>query len=185
MMVSTLGCILKPISKINDVALSIGRQISWVLVALMVLAIGLQVFCRYILNSALPWPEEFARVMMIWMMALTAPSAYRWGGFVAIDMFLEALPKKLSYLLNLALTAIATCVLVFLLYYAIRHFNSGWIFKSSTLKIPLAYIYLSMSICFGAMLSVNIELIIRILGKLFGGDERFDMPKQAAEFQGE
>ena len=56
----------------NTYMLAVGRSIAWVLVALMVGTILLQVFYRYVLNDALPWPEEVARAFMIWMMGLVA-----------------------------------------------------------------------------------------------------------------
>jgi len=33
----------------------------------MVIVILLQVFFRYVLNNALPWPDELARFLMLWM----------------------------------------------------------------------------------------------------------------------
>lgn len=177
MILSILGAILAPLSTINTAVLWVGRQVSWVLIGLMVVVISVQVFYRYVLNNALPYPEELARVMMIWMMALIAPSAYRWGGFVSITMILDALPHKIGRLINIVLMVMAGIVLAYLLHFAFKHYNSGFIFKSSTLKIPLAYIYASMSICFGLMFSVNCELILRLLGQFFNGDSRFDMPK--------
>lgn len=58
--------------------------------SVMVAVIILQVFFRYALNSSLPWPDEAARFLMLWMTGLIAPSAYRWGGFVAIDIISPA-----------------------------------------------------------------------------------------------
>lgn len=177
--------LLEILARINHSLLWLGRQVSWILIGAMVVVITIQVFFRYVLNAALPWPEELARVMMIWMMALSAPSAYRWGNFVAITMIMDALPHVLGRLLNILLTVMATCVLAFLLFYAIKHFNSGFIFKSSTLKIPLAYVYLSMSLCFGVMLSVNAEMILRQVAQLIGGNDRFPNPKMPNDLQGE
>ncbi|MDX1738136.1 MAG: TRAP transporter small permease [Alphaproteobacteria bacterium] len=177
--------LLGVLENFNRAILWIGRQVSWVLIGGMVIVISIQVFCRYVLNNALPWPEEAARAMMIWMMALTAPSAYRWGGFVAITMILDALPFKLGRILNFLLTLMAAIILLYLLYHAQRHFNSGFIFKSSTLKIPLAYIYVSMTVCFGLMLSVNLEMLIRLVCQVLGGQEKFAAPQMPLDLQGE
>ncbi len=180
-----LASILTPLAAINTAVLWVGRQVSWVLIGGMVVVIGIQVFYRYVLNNALPWPEESARVMMIWMMALTAPSAYRYGGFVSITMLLDALPPTIGRVIHLVLIVMAGIVLGYLLHFAIKHYNSGFIFRSSTLKIPLAYIYVSMSVCFGAMLSVNLEMGIRALGQLFKGGDTFNPPTQTLEVQGD
>ena len=62
--------VLGALGWVNDQAARVGLGITWVLVAIMVGTILLQVFMRYVLNNALPWPEEVARALMIWMMAL-------------------------------------------------------------------------------------------------------------------
>ena len=88
--------VLTPLQVINDVVLKTGRDIAVVAMVLMVVAILIQVFFRYILNNALPWPDEAARFMMLWMTGLIAASAYRRGGFVAIDM-VENLMSRLCH----------------------------------------------------------------------------------------
>ena len=60
-------------------------------------------FFRYVLNNALPWPDEVARFLMLWMTALIAPSAYRWGGFVSIDMIIGSFTKLIGNLISLLL----------------------------------------------------------------------------------
>ena len=77
--------LLQPFQFFNDLAGRIGRFISVIALAMMVFVILLQVFCRYILNNALPWPDEAARFLMLWLTSLMAPIALRQSGFVAID----------------------------------------------------------------------------------------------------
>jgi len=168
--------VVSVLAMINSAVLWGGRQLAWMMIGLMVFVILLQVFCRYVLNDALPWPEEAARGLMIWMMALIAPSAYRWGGFVSITMFRDALPAVLGRILSILLLVLAGIVLYILLGQAINHFNSGFMFKSSSLKIPLAWIYLAMTFCFGLMMSVNTELLLRTIGRLIGNPEDFPLP---------
>lgn len=164
------------LSAVNSGILAIGRQIAWVALVVMVFVILLQVFMRYVLNNALPWPEEAARSLMIWMMAFMAPSGYRWAAFVSINMVVDSMPPLLRRTLVLALLGLATIILAVLLQHSTKHFNSGFIFRSSSLKIPLAYIYLAMTVCFGLMMSVNIEMILRTLGRIFGNKDDFPKP---------
>ena len=91
---TALLAILSVLGRINSVALAVGRTLGYGALALMVIAILLQIFFRYALNNALPWPEEAARGLMIWMMALVAPSAYRHAGFVSIEMVPHMLPRR-------------------------------------------------------------------------------------------
>ena len=95
--------IFKILEKINTFFLRIGRQFAWIAILLMVIVILVQVFFRYVLNNALPWPDEVARFLMLWMTGLIAPSAYRWGGFVSIDLLERFLPKLISTFLTLFL----------------------------------------------------------------------------------
>jgi TRAP-type C4-dicarboxylate transport system permease small subunit len=49
---------------VNAAVLAAGRGIGVVCIALMLLIMLVQVFCRYVLGSALAWPDEAARFMM-------------------------------------------------------------------------------------------------------------------------
>ena len=163
------------LSAINSFVLKVGRALGAAAVALMVLVILLQVFFRYILNNALPWPDEAARFLMLWMTALIAPSAYRSGGFVAIDTINTVLSERAGRILALALLLISLLVLIVALQLAHKHVNSGWLFASSTLKIPLhligmeavkvklAWMYLSIAVGVVLLISVNVELVLKNL----------------------
>ncbi len=139
----------------------------------MVVVILIQVFFRYILGNALPWPDEAARFLMLWMTGLVAPTAYRNGGFVSIDMVTEALPRRVGEIIILVLLIIALGVLLYGVSAGLTHVNSGWLFASSSLKIPLgligmqtiaiklAWMYMSLAVGLVLLTLVNIELILR------------------------
>jgi len=161
------------LSSINTLLLRIGRQLGWIAISLMVLVILLQVYYRYLGSGALPWPDEAARFLMLWMTGLVAPSAYRWGGFVCIEMLPRALPKILASLLTILLLCISTAVLIAGIQFGLKHVDSGWLFASSSLKLPmqwfggkplpikLAWMYMSLLVGLILLLMVNIELILR------------------------
>ncbi|MFW2541252.1 TRAP transporter small permease [Primorskyibacter sp. 2E107] len=181
---AVLLALLRPLEWVNDLALKVGRAIATAAIALMVVCILVQVFFRYVLNNALPWPEEAARFLMLWMTGLIAPSAYRRGGFVAIDMLLMMLPRTMGAVVSLALLLLSTLVLVMGLQLGMKHINSGWMFASSTLylpleligqkgyKIKLAWMYMSLYVGLWLLLMVNVELVLRALIGMFGGDDR-------------
>ena len=161
------------LQKVNTFFLRIGRNFAWVAILLMVVVIMIQVFFRYVLNNALPWPDEDARFLMLWMTGLIAPSAYRWGGFVSIDILERFLPKLLSNLLILFLLTLSLGVLIIGFELGLKHINAGWIFSSASIKIPyhliggkaeaikLAWMYMSLPVGIFFMISINIELIFR------------------------
>jgi TRAP-type C4-dicarboxylate transport system permease small subunit len=58
----------------------------------MTAVIGLQVFCRYVLNASLIWPEELARYAMVWVTCLASGLAVREAAHVGIDSVIRRLP---------------------------------------------------------------------------------------------
>lgn len=129
------------LATVNGALLWCGRQLAWVALAIMVLVILAQVFFRYIVGDALNWTEEAARFFMIWMVGLAAPSAYRAGGFVAIDMVPRALPPRLSAVLNLVLILLAIVVLATAAHYGWKDVTGfAGQFATASLKIPLALV---------------------------------------------
>lgn len=190
---SALLTVTRGLAAINDIVLALGRQIAIVLMGGMVLVILLQVFFRYVLNAALPWPDEAARFMMLWLTGLVAPSAFRWGGFVAIEMLPSMMPERVSALLSLVLLFLSAVVLVMAVQLGWNHVNSGWLFNSSSLKIPLdwfggkvmriklAWMYMSLFVGVCLLLVVNIELILRSIVRLLGYGDELPEIKQVVE----
>ena len=177
------------LQNINTFILRIGRQFAWIAILLMVIVIIIQVFFRYVLNNALPWPDEVARFLMLWMTGLIAPSAYRWGGFVSIDMLQRFLPKILSNILVFLILIISLTVLLIGFEMGLRHINAGWIFSSSSIKIPysllggkteamkLAWMYMSLPVGIFLLISVNIELILRTILSTFNSQIKLPLDK--------
>ncbi len=180
--------VLSPLSAFIGSVLAVGRQIAWIALAAMVFVILLQIFFRYALNNALPWPEEAARALMIWMMALIAPSAYRHAGFVSIDMLPDLLPRSIQLALRLLILILSLIVIAIMLNHAWAHFSAPLLFDSSGLNRLLqdsginqilgteiqfrtAYVYLAMSVLLVLMILVSIELILRLTGRIIFGDD--------------
>ena len=160
----------------NTRLLAVGRQLAWVLVALMVLTILLQVFMRYVVGSALPWPEEVARALMIWMIALVAGTGLRSGAFVAVDLLGPALPRRAGRVLGLVLLLAACVLLVQLFVLSLEFFERGFRTRAASFALSRAWIYLAMPVCFGSMVLVAVELALRELCRLVGDEERFPSP---------
>ncbi|WOI57338.1 TRAP transporter small permease [Palleronia sp. LCG004] len=173
--------LLWPFQTWNDWVLPAGRWFAIVAIALMVIVTLIQVFFRYVLNAALPWPDEAARFMMLWLTGLIAPMAYRRGGFVAIDMLLFYLPRALAALLSLFLLAIAGLVLfvgIRIGYGEITGFGGQFATASLYLptpdgwfRVPRSWMMASLFVGFVLLFIVNIELILRNLLKLLGATD--------------
>jgi TRAP-type C4-dicarboxylate transport system permease small subunit len=188
---------------VNAPVLAVGRWIAIVLMALMVLVILAQIFMRFVMNDALPWSEEAARFMMLWVAGVAAPTAYRRGGFVAIDMVILMLPRLLGGLITLALLILSLVVLVVAV-------QIGWSevtgfagsFKTAALKtvfvisftdaapwfavewgwqkMPRSQMMASLLVGFFVMVIITVELILRSIVTMAGrGDDLPEIPESA------
>ena len=122
--------------------------------------------------------------MMLWLTGLMAPMAFRRGGFVAIDMVVQALPKALGSIVNLLLLFISLGVLIMAV-------NIGWgevtgfggrfataslylptaLDFSEWMRIPRSWMMASLLVGVVLLLIVNIELILRSLITMMGGGD--------------
>ena len=183
------------LQNINTFTLRIGRQLAWIAILIMVIVIIIQVFFRYVLNNALPWPDEVARFFMLWMTGLIAPSAYRWGGFVSIDMFQRFLPKILSNILIFLILLVSLTVLLIGFEMGLKHINAGWIFSSSSIKIPfslvggkteamkLAWMYMSLPVGIFLLILVNVELVLRNILSIFNSENNLPLDKDREKLE--
>jgi TRAP-type C4-dicarboxylate transport system permease small subunit len=181
--------LLKPLEIVLDVVLRFGRLVAIFAIGLMVCAILLQVFFRYVLGNALPWPEELAIFLMLWMTAAIAPSAYRRGGFVALEILTAALPVRAAALLALVLLLISGAVLYIGAQMGLGEMTSlAGKFKSASLKYPTPDGWVKMpnswqiaSLVTGLwlLLVVNVELILRNIITLLGGEDKLRSPLDA------
>jgi TRAP-type transport system small permease protein len=167
---------------VNAALLAVGRWLGATAMGLMVLVILLQVFCRYALGSALAWPEEASRFLMLWSTGLMAPTAFRRGGFVAIDMVLRLLPSAITLIVSTVLLALTILILWVGLTLSWKEVTGiGGRFETDSLwlptgsgwfKTPKSWMMASLLVGLFLLLLVAIELTLRNLITLFGGRER-------------
>ncbi|WP_246750512.1 TRAP transporter small permease [Martelella lutilitoris] len=185
-------------SRVNGPLLALARWTGAALMGLMVIVILVQVFFRYVLNDALAWTEELARFLMLWMVSLMAPTAFRHGGFISIDTLRRFLPDRPAALLNLALLLVSAVVL----WWAV---TIGWnettgiggrftmpslmlpaaLDLSAWMKVPRSFMMASLATGVTMMFSVNVELLLRLLADLFGAGDRLKPLSQAVGLESE
>ncbi|MFY8102354.1 MAG: TRAP transporter small permease [Allorhizobium sp.] len=180
------------IGRLNAAVLMVGLWLGAGALGIMLFFMLMQVFFRYFLGNALPWSEEASRFLMLWMTGLLVPTAFRQGGFVAIGMIIDHLPRLVSTLITFVFLILSATVL----YVGMR---IGWnevtgiggrfamsaiavptSFDLSTwMKVPRGWMMASLAVGVTLMFVVNIELILRALLKLTGHDREL-MPIQIA-----
>ncbi|MEP4198422.1 MAG: TRAP transporter small permease subunit [Aliishimia sp.] len=186
--------VLAPISMANAYLLKIGRAVGIMAIVFMVSAILIQVVARYVFNNALPWPDEAARFCMLWMTGLMAPTAFRRGSFVALDMISGLFSKRGAALLSLVLLVISILILLVAVQIGYKEVTGfGGRFATASLylptfdgwfRIPRSWMMLSLLVGVVLLVAVNVELILRSLVGLLGGADRLPEIDPSVSAQG-
>lgn len=172
----------KGMGRLNAALLALGMWLGATCLAVMTAAILMQVWYRYVLGNALPWSEELSRFLMLWLTGLMAPTAFRQGGFVAIDMLRLLLPRAVSAVVEIVLLALSLLVLVYAFRIGLSELSGlGARFATSALwypsglaplewtKVPRGWMMMSFHVGVSLLLLVNLELLLRALARLGGG----------------
>lgn len=117
--------------------------------AYFVFATAMQVFARLVMKVAMPWTEETARYVLIWMTMLGCAYAAKKNSHIRIDI-IESMLKNGQWLRLIAFLIF----LVFILSMTVAGIRlcSGLIDKpqySSVLRIPMLYVYLALPVGMG------------------------------------
>lgn len=125
----------------------------WLLVLLMAamsVLIAVQVFMRYVLNNSLTWSEELARYMFIWATYIGAAYGVKTKAHVGVTLLTDKFPEAFRHVFNLL------SYLIFIVFAIFIAWNSYFMIMkilklnqlSSSLHIPMAYVYMGPFIGF-------------------------------------
>jgi TRAP-type C4-dicarboxylate transport system permease small subunit len=138
------------------------------LLAVMVAAIGSQVFARYLFHQSLYWTEELGRHVMVWMIFLASVLCVRRGYHLSITLLKERLKPDKQALMQL----VGAVILAYFFYMMVVH---GWtltqktmVQRSSALHYPMGYVYASLPVSGLLMFIVNLEVMINAGLEYFG-----------------
>ena len=133
-------------------------------VAVMVLAIFLQVLARYVFDYPLSWPEELGRFLFAWIVFLGIVQVIRMDEMPALDLVYQWVPEKVGSFLKLVVSLVVLGFLLIML-------KGGWELMarqtkqiSVALEVPMAVVY--FVIPFGTLLMCLLMLFkVMDLGK--------------------
>lgn len=110
----------------------------------MFLAVFAQVIFRYVLSQPLPWSEELARYLMIWVACLAASEAYVRGTHVGVNLFARAAGPgvRKAMVLAIHLTIVALMGVI-----AYQGFLLSFLLRdqvSPAIEVPMTWPYLAV-----------------------------------------
>ncbi|MEM6307616.1 MAG: TRAP transporter small permease subunit [Pseudomonadota bacterium] len=175
-----LQTVLRPVETFNIYVLWVARWFATGLLALMVLIIFYQIIMRAI--DPVGWTTPAAKFLMLWMIGVAAPIAYRHGGFVGIDLLERSLPRRISQFLTLMILLMSSLVMIYgiqLGHDAVNSFTGKGTIPGFKIELTWAglkdfkirnwHAFASLYGAFCLLFIVNIELILRHLVRIMGG----------------
>ena len=138
---------MKLLKKIDK---NLERWVMFLLLAGMTLVLGIQIFCRFVLNNSLTWSEELARFMFIWSTFLSIGFCLKEGISLKIDTVISLFPQKTQAIIYMAGDIVMAAFFIYLLpaswEFAYTSVLSGQV--SAACHIPMYFIQISLMVGF-------------------------------------
>ena len=136
-------------------------KVTLLILILLNLIVGLQVFSRYMLNHSLFWSEELARYLFIWLVFLSAAIVLRREGHIQVSFFVERLAlglrRAIVVLVDLLLLWFTATILV----QSIRLASMVRTVLTAAMEIPWTLVYLGIVLGMTAMVLVMLGALWR------------------------
>ena len=130
--------------------------------ALLVFAITfLQVLCRFVLKSPLPWSTDILRLAFTYLVVWGAAWCVREKEHLNVDVVLTALPAGIRRWTEILINLILCVFFIFLIYFGIQFCIFGWTQTTSYLPLPMTVYYASIPSAGAAMLYYMVKILIR------------------------
>jgi TRAP-type C4-dicarboxylate transport system permease small subunit len=135
----------------------------WALIAMlsaMALIVGTNITLRYTTSHSLPWADEAARYLMIWMTFGGAGLVLRTGGHVAITNLQDALPATGQKIMRAAIVLGLLVFFGFMVQVGYQYAQRMQYQVTPALRLPFLYVYAAMPVGF-SLLILHLLLIAR------------------------
>lgn len=128
----------KIVKYVMDKLLEIGALLS---ITAMIIVVVIQVFSRFALPRTPPWTEEATRILFIYMVSFAGGLAVRDKAFVNVDTLITYLPFKARQILQILIDMMIVLFMGIIVYHATFFVKIGAMQRSSSLLIPMSYIF--------------------------------------------
>ncbi|MBZ4645290.1 MAG: TRAP-type transport system small permease protein [Petroclostridium sp.] len=95
---------------------------------MLVSLVILQVFFRYVAKTSVPWTEEIARVLYIWLVFIGVAIVEAENAQIRTTYLLEKLPLKVRYVLEVIINILSIVFLIIFFVGSIKMLRESWIY---------------------------------------------------------
>jgi TRAP-type C4-dicarboxylate transport system permease small subunit len=147
------------------------------MIALAVLSasVFLGVLFRYVLNAPLTWTDELALFAFVWMVFIGAGICTRNRAHMGIEMLVRRLSEQTARRVEFIGNIVVMIILVILVYFGTQHAMYASHSRTTVLRIPWTYIFLSVPLGSTFMF---IHMLHQLLGTAVPGDWAVDQEEK-------
>jgi len=136
-----------------------------ILLSAMSILVFVTTMARYVFFYPIPWGEEAARYMMVWLAYIGASAGLKRGSHLGVEVFVQSLPKKWHWVLDvvryLIIIVFNVLVVIFALQILRNQKATGQI--SPALEIPIYYAYAAVPFGIGLMTIRAVQKLIAVV----------------------
>ena len=130
--------------------------------AFLVTCISLQILTRFIIKIPMPWTEEYARYMFVWLAMFGSVKAVRERSHIFVDILEVVIKGKVAHYSSIIADIISMTLFCILIYvstpWAINNLDVD---TQSIPEISLGLFYSGIPIAAALMLLFNFEILIK------------------------
>ena len=125
------------------------------LLVMLIISVSANVIGRSLLNHSLPWADELARMLFIWLIFVGAAAAFARYEHIAVDFLVRRLQPRAAYTLFLIQHLIITVLMAVMLWggYVVMSRSTG---RTALLGVPWNLINFSLVLCSVFILAVSL-----------------------------
>ena len=114
----------------------------------MVVILAAHIIFRFVLNNSLTWSEELLKILLVWFGLLSVSVLAARREHVAIVVFKDHMPKKVSNVLSKVTQFITVVICLVIIYIGVQYMLEAGFRPTPALRIPYGYAYAAIPVAF-------------------------------------
>jgi TRAP-type C4-dicarboxylate transport system permease small subunit len=129
----------------------------------ILIVVILQVFFRYVAQIVVPWTEELARYLCIWMVFMGATAAVAKSAHIQVTFIIDRVPNKIRNVFDLFSLVVVFLFNLIVFLGSIQLVQMNWGQQAVTFPASIGVLYLSITISsFFILLFLIVQLIVKM-----------------------
>lgn len=122
------------------------ETVAAILLGAVAVVVFLQVITRYVFEMSLPWPEEAARYLLVWLVFIGAAAAGAHGQQLVVDTLTETLPQRFQPAVKVFSALAGLVALAILVWASLPLFGPPARTTSPATGLEMRWVYLALPV---------------------------------------